>query len=176
MFEKDKAEPDKYFYRIKLSDIDTHEVFYDKLTFLYLEMPKFDKDLEECESHFDKWLYLLKNLEELKSRPAKLQEKIFSKVLGEAEIAGFNQQELREYEENLKIYRDMQSVLDTARNEGRKEGERSGLVRGREEGRKDGREATIHELAGKLKKEGMEAKKIAELTGLSAEEVKKLEA
>jgi Zn-dependent M28 family amino/carboxypeptidase len=30
-------------YDVKLSDIETQQVFYDKLTFIYLEMPKFNK-------------------------------------------------------------------------------------------------------------------------------------
>ena len=44
----------------------THEVFYDKLTFLYLSMPKFNKAEDQLESRFDKWLYALKFLCDLR--------------------------------------------------------------------------------------------------------------
>jgi hypothetical protein len=62
VFEDDESEPEKYRYNVKLSDIETHKVFYDKLTFIYLEMPKFNKTIDELENRFEKWMYVLKNL------------------------------------------------------------------------------------------------------------------
>ena len=56
VFDSDKAETNKFRYDVKLKDIDTNKVFYDKLTFIYLEMPKFNKTVEELETRFDKWL------------------------------------------------------------------------------------------------------------------------
>ena len=32
VFDEDESEPEKYRYNVKLSDIDTHKVFYDKLS------------------------------------------------------------------------------------------------------------------------------------------------
>jgi len=60
VFQEDKEDKDKFIYRIKLSDIETNKIFYDKLTFVYLEMPKFNKTIDQCHTHFDKWLYLLR--------------------------------------------------------------------------------------------------------------------
>ena len=45
------------------------DVFYDKLKFIYLELPKFNKTVEQLETHFDKWLFLLKHLPDLDSPP-----------------------------------------------------------------------------------------------------------
>lgn len=59
--DEDKAQPEKYRCDVKLSDIETQKVFYDKLMFIYLEMPKFKKSADEPETKFDKWLYVLKN-------------------------------------------------------------------------------------------------------------------
>ncbi len=47
VFEADKNEPDKFRYDVKLKDIETNKIFYDKLTFIYLEMPKFKKTIEQ---------------------------------------------------------------------------------------------------------------------------------
>jgi len=41
-----------------LTDIETKKVFYDKLTFIYLEMPKYNKTIDQLETRFDKWLYV----------------------------------------------------------------------------------------------------------------------
>ena len=57
---------DGYFHHeVQLTDSKTREVFYDKLTFIYLEMPKFNKKEEELDSMFDKWLFVLRNLTRL---------------------------------------------------------------------------------------------------------------
>ena len=62
VFDEDKNPPDKFCYNVKLSDIETHRVFSNTLTMIYLEMPKFNKTLDRLESQFDKWLYALKHM------------------------------------------------------------------------------------------------------------------
>ena len=76
-FDEDKDQLEKYFYKVKLSDIETNKVFYDKLTFVYLEMPKFNKKISELVTRFDKWLYIIKNLNKLDRVPDELREGIF---------------------------------------------------------------------------------------------------
>jgi len=58
----DDEHPDWFRHEVMLLEIRSNEVFYDKLTFIYLEMPKFIKPESELVTHFDKWMYLLKNL------------------------------------------------------------------------------------------------------------------
>ena len=121
VFEEDKANQDKFFYKVKLSDIHTNKVFYDKLTFIYIEMPKFRKSLADCETHFERWLYVLRNLEKFDRYPVELQEKIFEKLFGVAEVANLSPEQLDEYDESLKVYRDLKGCLDTAFDDGFKE-------------------------------------------------------
>ena len=80
VFDEDKNDPDKYRYDVMLTDIDTHKIFYDKLMFIYLEMPKFTKEVDELETRFEKWMYVLKNLKRLDRLPDKLREKVFEKI------------------------------------------------------------------------------------------------
>ena len=121
VFDDDKNDSEKYRYDVKLTDIETSKVFYDKLTFIYLEMPKFEKTLEQLESRFDKWLYVLKNLERLHDIPEKFKDRIFRKLFAAAEIAKFTPEEASAYEDSLKVYRDLKNSIDTAREEGREE-------------------------------------------------------
>ncbi len=154
----DRSGQERYVREVQLLDKQTYEVFYDKLTFIYLEMPRFRKREEDLITHFDKWLYVLKNLPKLQERPLKLQEKVFEKLFSEAELAKLTPEEMKTYEENLKVYWDNYSVLETAKHEGREEG---------------WREARI-ELAGRLKQKSVDLQIIAETTGLSIEQIEKL--
>jgi predicted transposase/invertase (TIGR01784 family) len=90
VFDEDKIQPDKFRYDVKLTDTETKKVFYDKLTFIYLSMPKFNKSIDELETRFDKWLYVLKNLSRLDNIPDRFREKIFEKLFEVAEISKFN--------------------------------------------------------------------------------------
>jgi len=119
IFDADKSETNKFRYDVKLTDVDTNKVFYDKLTFIYLEMPKFNKSIDELESRFDKWLYVIKNLNKLDRVPEKLREQIFDKLFETAEIAKFTLDQVRSYEDSLKYYRDLKNSLDTAKEEGK---------------------------------------------------------
>ena len=115
-------DPKDINHDVGLLDKKTYKIFNDKLTFKYIEIAKFNKREDELETLYDKWLYVLKNLSRLEKRPKALKERIFTKLFEEAEIAKFNQQELREYEDSLKAYRDIKNSIDTAKEEGRIEG------------------------------------------------------
>jgi len=154
VFDEDKNEPNKFRYDVKLTEQETKEVFYDKLTFIYLEMPKFNKKIEELETRFEKWLFVLKNLHKLDRVPEKLKESIFLQLFETAEISKFSQQEYQEYEDSLKYYRDLKNSLDTAKEEGKIEGK--------------------IEIAKKMILKGMEVSIISEMTGLTAKEINEL--
>jgi len=172
VFEADKNEPDKFRYDVKLSDIETQKVFYDKLTFIYLEMPKFNKTLNELETRFDKWLFVLRNLNKLDRIPEKLREQIFEKLFNTAEIAKFTPEQVRSYEDSLKYYRDLKNSLDTARDEGKAEGLKEGKLKGIKEGKLKGIKEGKLEVAKQALKKGLSINDIAELTGLSEAEIR----
>lgn len=142
------------------------EVFFDKLTFIYIELPKFTKQEHELETQFDKWLYVFRHLSRLQDRPQKLQDRIFQKLFEAAEIAKFSPAERDAYEDSLKYYRDIKNVVDTSREEG--------IAEGIEQGIEQGIIQRNREIARKLKEKGMSTSEIAELTGLDTAEINKL--
>ena len=118
VFEEDQASHDKsVIHTVQLKNQHGH-VFYDKLTFIYLTLPYFQKTLAELQSLQDKWLYIFKHLHELDEIPTVLQEAIFIKLFEAAQIAQFSPIEQQAYEDSLKYYRDLKYVTDTARDEG----------------------------------------------------------
>ena len=134
----DKENADDYNHVVKLVEVDTGSVFYDKLTYIYLEMPKFRKTEEQLESLFEKWLYVIRNLSSLMERPAALQEAVFARLFEQAEIGKFTPNELYDYRESQKDYWDFFSVTQTAENKGRAEGLQQGLEQGLEQGLQQG--------------------------------------
>ena len=156
-------------------DTKDKHVFYDKLTYVYLEMPKFKKTEDELVSMYDKWLFVLKNLARLMERPAALQERIFTRLFEQAEIARFTPEESRIYEESLKHYRDLRNVVNSAKRSGIEQGWAEGRAKGREEGRVEGRleghANADREHAIKMKAKGFALEDIADITGLTIEEI-----
>ena len=137
-FNDDLNDTEKYYSEVKLMDTQKKTVFYDKLTLINLEMPKFNKKVDELETRFEKWMYVIKNLPRLQALPPQLQEKIFEKFFRVAEIAKMNKTEIKEYEESLKVYRDWYSIIETARKEAREEEKaRSNAAIAKEKARSD---------------------------------------
>ena len=169
----------RWHHEVKLMEVDTKEVFYDKLTYVYVEIPKFDKKEDELESMYDKWMFVLKNLSSLVSRPASLQERVFTRLFEQAEISKFNPQELKMYEDSMNAYRDIINAIRTAEKkkfaEGEAEGMAKGMAKGRAEGRAEGKAEGLANVAKAMLEKHMDIGMIAELTGMSADEIQKLE-
>ncbi|RGS12104.1 Rpn family recombination-promoting nuclease/putative transposase, partial [Segatella copri] len=154
----------------------THKVFYDKLEYIYVEISKFNKTLEELDTLYEKWLYALKNLYKLTQRPKELCDKVFDRLFEEAEIAKFTPQEMREYETSKMAYRDIKNSVDTAKREGIEIGMAKGMEKGRAEGIEEGMSQRSLEIARKMLAKGMDEASIMDMTGLTAEEIKLLKA
>ena len=152
---------EKVITRVTLKD-DRNREFNKNLQFIFIEMPKFTKEEPELKTFLDKWLYVIKNISRLDDKPQALTEGIFKKLFDVAEISQFSKLDRAEYEESLKVFWDFSNVLSTAekkgRAEGRAEGERNEKLRN----------------AKKMKQKGLSSEDIAEITGLTKEEIENL--
>ena len=86
--------------------------------------------------------------------------------LSPEELEKLPTKERKEYEERLKIYRDLKNSMDTSFNKGKEEG--------REEGREEGKAEAAIASARKMKSKGYPSVDIAEITGLTVEEIERL--
>ncbi|TAE66692.1 MAG: hypothetical protein EAZ85_15725, partial [Bacteroidetes bacterium] len=134
----------------------------DKLQFIFLEMPHFTKNIKDLKNHYEKWLYLLKNLPKLDKIPQEFKEKIFMKVFEKSDTSFYSDEELSAYQSSLKTYTDYQNTIDTAFMEGEMKGEIKGEMKNKEN-------VTINAL-----KKGFDYETIQDLTGLSFEEIEKI--
>lgn len=151
---------DQYMRRIQLMDVNTHEVFYDKLTFVYIELPKFHLSAAELTTDAERWIYLLKNMPELQEIPAELASESFSQAFEIAREAALSPRERVQYEVSLKQARDQYATLLGARYQGQEEGRRE-----REE-----------EIARSMLARGIDRTLIGEVTGLPADVIQALAA
>ena len=161
--DEDNAQRDEVIHRVQLKN-QHHQVFYDKLTFIYLTLPNFRKTEDQLDTLQDKWFFLFRHLHELDDIPPRLREKVFLSLFEKASIARFEPEERQAYESSLKYYRDLKNVIDTARDEGR------------EEGKKKVRLDEKRQLAIKMIGRVMNDEDIAELTGLSMADIAELRA
>ena len=176
-------------HTVQLKD-QHNEVFYKKLTFIYLQIPNFNKSLEQLETRLDKWLYFIKNLEDLQSIPELLKDRVFIGAFETAKLANLEPTERASYQQSLKILRDNYATLKTAIEEaeavgearGEARGREAGMTEGREVGMTEGREAGITEgeqkakleIAKNLKSAGLPDEQIQAITGLSAKDLKNI--
>ena len=136
VFDEDKND-ENLLHIVELKDQNC-KVFYEKLKFIYLELPKFKKTIDQLNDHFDKWLFLLKHLPDLEEPPLPLQENVFMQLFEVARITNFSPSEREAYENSLKYYRDMNGVIETAREEGKVQGIQEGKAQGIQEGKAQG--------------------------------------
>ena len=157
-----------------------------KMRHIYLSLPYFTKREEECETDFDRWMYLLKNMDSFEKIPEYAPKSVFGKILEVADVASLNEEERWEYDQALKHYRDYNNTLHTSYRQGKEEGEAIGLAKGLEKGRTEGRaegeaigltkgksEAT-RQMLRNMQAMGMDMATMAQITKLSEEEVAKL--
>ncbi|MDD7080602.1 MAG: Rpn family recombination-promoting nuclease/putative transposase [Prevotella sp.] len=156
---------------VGLLDKQTHKVFNNKLTFKYVEIARFNKDINELETNFDKWLYVLRNLSRLDNQPTYLRNEVFNRLFSQAEIARFDKKELKAYEDSLKAYRDIKNSLDTAKEEGRAEGLAEGLEKGLEKGRAEGASEKALTIAREMLALNISVDTIKKVTGLTDNEI-----
>ena len=148
---------------VALMDMKTHEPFSDKERMIFLQLPYFTKELDECTDIFEKIIYVLKHMEILQRMPFLAQDAVFKRLSEIAEVAALSKEERRQYDESLRHYRDTIAVMHGQYLEGES--------KGRAEGRAEGRDERTLEIARNLKAMNYSDKDIAKATGLSIEEI-----
>ena len=166
-FDNQKLDPEtnEFKHTIKLKN-QNGKTFYEKLTFIYFEMPNFHKGETELETRLDKWLYFIKHLEDFQTIPLSIKDEVFKQAFEKAELANLGSIEMDNYEKSLKIFRDLNGAFDTAFGDGKLEGKLEGKIEGKMEGKM--------EIAKSLKDMGVLTATITASTGLTKEEIEKL--
>ena len=156
----------KFRTDVALREKSSDSMFSDKLRFIYLSLPFFDKSEEECETGFEKWIYVLKYMEVLERLPFTAQKKIFDHLAKLPDVRFLSSEEQEKYDESIKAADDYYGVLMSYYMNGIDEGVAKGEARGSHH--------KSLEIAKKMMAKGMDENTIMEITGLTQEEIRKL--
>ena len=156
----------KFRTDVALREKSSDSMFSDKLRFIYLSLPFFDKSEEECETGFEKWIYVLKYMEVLERLPFTAQKKIFDHLAKLPDVRFLSSEEREKYDESIKAVDDYYGVLMSYYMNGIDEGVAKGEARGSHH--------KSLEIAKKMMAKGMDENTIMEITGLTQEEIRKL--
>lgn len=146
---------------ISLRDDETGKLFSSLTRYEFIQLPYFKKKEDECESGFDKWIYVLNNLKDMDAIPFTREKKIFNKLKEVRDLSGMTPEERIKYRHELKAMRDLNAAFEYAIDEGHAKGHAEGHAEGRAEGRAEEK----MEIALQLKSMGMDSDFIFQATG-----------
>lgn len=152
----------------RLLEENTHRLLTDRVTFIFLELPKFQKRLEDLDGNILEGMYFcFKNMAILGERPEVLTHKIFSKIFEVSELYNMDKVTRDKILHKMTTERDLRNQMAWARKEAIEEG----LAEGRAEGRAEGSMDKALEIAGKMKALGVDLSIILQASGLTEDQV-----
>ena len=149
-----KTEDDSYIEHIGLMNRRTKEDFLDKQHFIFVVLPKFNKQPEELSSSLDHWLYVLKHSGKLESQPEAIRGEVFDELFEDIEINRLTPEDMEQYGKSGIRFADY--PIFTAY------GKEEGIIEGK------------IEVSKKLMAMGFSVQDISKITGLTLAQIRKL--
>ena len=186
--------PDEFRIDAGLTNLSSGDMFCDKLRLIYLQLPLFRKEADDCNNDFERWIYVLKNMDTLNRLPWIAQNAVFRRLAEIGEVSALSKEDRIKYDRSLKAFRDayntyawaekkamekgmaegMEKGMAEGMEKGMEKGMAEGMEKGMEKGMAEGEEKGKRDNARRMKADGMSAELIAKYTGLSAEVIAEL--
>ena len=171
---------DKFISEYTFREKTSHDLQDETIVLIFAELGRFSKTASECVSDLDKMCYLLKNMGTFEQQPSWLQQEVYTRIFEACEISGYDDVKLKQFQEDMYDERKRNSELKTAKRIGYEEGVAEGITQGEARGRAEGIKAGLVQgqaeeriaIATRLLVSGMSQAQVAEVTGLSHEEIK----
>ena len=164
--EPEKADPAQFIYKFSLREDQTHEQMSRALRFAFMEVARFDKTKDECETFEDRFLWMMKNLPTFVEKPELWDDPYFNEFMEQAEFASMSFEEQEAYIASMKQKWDYDNSIEFA--------EQKGVEKGRAEGKEEGKAEQNIENARSLKALGVDIEIIAKALKLPEEQIKAL--
>ncbi len=177
--DKEKKPNPKFRTDVILADSEDGKPFSDKMLMVFLQLPVFDiKNPDECKTDFERWIYVLKNMETFERMPFTAQRAVFERLAKVCEVAKMNIEQKRDYDKSLMAYWDAKAQLyyfengaRLAEEKGLADGMARGMAQGMAKGMAQGIEETTRKFVIACGAKGISVPDIASLTNLTEAEV-----
>lgn len=171
-FVLDADYPGKYLWDIVRMDRELKVPFSETLNEIYLELPKFSLDFEECDTFYKRFLYTMNNVDIMDrlSKDIMQDDKLLQKLKSAIELQRMSAKERLAYELSIAAERDLAACMATSFEEGEEKGKAEGKAEGIVEGLAEG----MRKIIRNMKQAGMDLATIAKTAGLPEEEVEAL--
>lgn len=151
----------------RLMEEKSRALLTDRLTYIFIELPKFVKTAEELDGDVLEGMYFcLKNMSKLQERPDVLKHGVFDTIFRIGELLEMDEVTRDKILENMTTERDLKNQFDYVRKEG--------FAIGRAEGHAEGDLARAMKVAKEMLADGMPVDKISKYTELTAEQIETL--
>ena len=140
----------------------------------FIELPKFKEKNPDCNTKLEQWLWLIDGSKEEKVTMSAQENEEINKTVKELNKLSQNPEEVAKYEEREWSIMRYNVEMDTNRELGKEQGRKEGRKEGRKIGIEEGKRDKEIEIVKKLNSLNTPIEKIAEIVGLSTEEVKKI--
>ena len=166
MFKESK----KYINRFKLLEKEEFIHYNDDIELIFVELPKFKKELEFLNNIQDQWIYFIKNAGSLEFIPTNFDSNI-QKALDCVNEAGLSKKELEMQHKRKEFISIQKLAVMKANQDGFDSGHEKGIEQGIEQGIEKGRIEERNKLIIKAYQNGTPTSLISSFVDISEEEI-----
>ena len=123
------TENKNYISRSQVRDIETGEQTIKDMEFTFIELPKFKLESNELKTLTEKWIYFIKNAENLEVVPENINDEGLKSAYEKANVQAWTQEELDAYEYAFMREEDERARLDKAEMKGEEKKEASMVLK-----------------------------------------------
>ncbi|MEG5043594.1 Rpn family recombination-promoting nuclease/putative transposase [Microcoleus sp. B4-C1] len=122
---------EKFLSHFVFKEVEENFEYYREIELVFVELPKFNKKLEQVENLIQSWIYFIKNAPELEEIPDKLASvPEIQTAFNIANRSTLNLDELASLEKREMFFEDQRGAVIKGMQEGRQEGRQEGLIEG----------------------------------------------
>ena len=163
----------KVISNFKLIEKEEFIHYSDDIELIFIELPKFNKTLDELQSLQDKWIYFIQNAGHLQFIPEHIEQEI-KRALDIANEANLSAEELELQHKRKEFIFIQKSSIELASERAHEQGLEAGIEQGIEQGLKQGIETAMKKVVINYHRSGMSIQSIADITGLSEIDIKSI--
>ncbi len=153
------TEGGKYLSHHAVCDVENGERTIKDMDFYFIELPTFTKQLLELTEVIDKWIYFIKEAENLEIIPSNVDDEGLKLAYHDANKHTWTKEELAAYDYAAMREQDERGKVELAEKRAEKRAEKKAK----------------NEVAKKMKKKGLSNKDISDFTGLTDDEIDELQ-